>query len=128
MTLPSHPLTLQDRLYAFLSQQQAGENEYFWKGKQTGVAGSTDIAGDAKVIVAGEVLKIRDVQVGGDVDGNLEIKVGSTVYGQWFFDANTNYGTDFDLAIQIAEAGTVVATLTTNDTGTAFAVVNISKA
>jgi len=119
--------TLNDLFHAWLINQGSDGIPYNWKGPCTLKAAPQDIAGSGKILLAGEQLRIRDIEVGGDISGYLTIAMGGTTYSQVFFDANTNYGRDFEKAIIIDGPGTVSAILTIDVDGNSFANVNVSK-
>jgi hypothetical protein len=123
MVLPNGTPTINDLLYNWLQAQGAGGSSLRWHGEQIN-AGTTDIAGAGKVLAAGEKMTIRDIQVGGDESGKLEVSIGGTVMTRLYFDANDTRGFDYDEGLEFEGPGTVVANLTLDGAGSAFAIIS----
>ena len=121
--LPPNPPGLNDMLFSWLQAQGAGGSSLRWHGERINL-GTTDIAGAGKVLVAGEKITIRDIQVGGDNSGKLEVSIGGVVMTRLYFDANDTRGFDYDEGLEFVGPGTVVANLTLDGAGSAFAILS----
>jgi hypothetical protein len=117
---------LQDLLYNYLISMGSAGTPHNWKG---GTAGpTTDIAGDGKILADGEQIQIKDLVVGGDSAGYLEVKMGAETFLKVYFDANDTQGMDFYSPIMIDGPGTVIANIVVDGgSGNCWGNVNVGK-